>query len=109
MVYEEASWVVGRAVGPSTWITKSSLNFMAKALWMMVCHRLSPMNEDNILSPFQDSMVVGIMEGYEIDLAKLIVREIHNQVVSTNTTLVFSCLLTQICLDQGVPKLSFVD
>lgn len=48
------------------------------------------------------ALVVGIIKGYEIDVDKIISKKIHNWEVSTYTTLAFPCLLTQICLNEGV-------
>lgn len=44
---EDVQWVVG----PSTYINKASLSFVAKAWWTLVCHWLIPTMGDNILSP----------------------------------------------------------
>lgn len=77
--------------------------FLEKAWWALVRHHLSPTNGDNILSPNRATLVPKIMKGYEIDIAKIIAREIHDWVVSTETILTFPCLLMQqLCLDEGV-------
>lgn len=80
-------------VGPSTWITKGSLNFATKAWRTLVHHRLSPTNGDNMLSPERATLVIGIIEGYDIDVAKIIARDIRDWAVSTGTTLAFPCIL----------------
>lgn len=49
---------------------------------------------DNVLSLDRAILVVGIMDGYGIDVARLISREVRNWVVSIYTTLAFPCLLT---------------
>lgn len=43
-----------------------------------MCHRLSPTYGDNVLCPKRSALVVGNMDGNEIDIAELIVREICN-------------------------------
>lgn len=60
---------------------------------------------DNVLSPDRASVVVGIMVGYDIDVSKIMDREIRDWVVNTDTTLTFSSLLTQIFQEGGVPKI----
>lgn len=65
------------------------MNFMAKELWTLVRHRLCPINRDNVLSLDHAALVAGIMAGYDIDMAKLIAREIYNQEVSTDIVLAF--------------------
>lgn len=61
---------------------KSSMKILAMACWTLVHHRLSPIYGDNVLSPYIDSLVVSIIEGYDIDIAMLITREIHDRVVA---------------------------
>lgn len=48
----------------------------------------------NILSSYKAELVDGIMVGYEIYIANIIVREIRDQATSTKTSLTFSYLLT---------------
>lgn len=50
-----------------------------KGLMNVCVHRLSPIYGDNMLSLDRAALVAGIIEVYEIDVAKLIVREIHNR------------------------------
>lgn len=52
-------------------------------------HHLSPTNRDNLMSPGRASLVVGIIEGCEIDIAKIIAWDIRDQSISTNTDLTF--------------------
>lgn len=63
-------------VGSSTKIMKGVLNFKAKSWWTLVRHRLSPTMTNNVLSPDRATLVTGIMEGYEIDIAKILMRDI---------------------------------
>lgn len=49
------------------------------------------------------------MEGYEINVAKIIARKICDWDVSTNTIHAFPCLLMQICLKEVLPKIAGVD
>lgn len=45
---------------------------------MLVHHRLSTTHGENMLGPDKASLVVGIMVGYEIDVANWIAREIQD-------------------------------
>lgn len=104
-VQEEMPWMVG----PSTQITKGILSFPVKACWTLVHHKLSPIKRDNMLSPDRATLVKGIMDGYEIDITKIIPRYFHDREVSTDTTLAFPYLLTQICPKEGVSEISGVE
>lgn len=55
-------------------IKKSTLNFMAIAWLTIVWHRLCPTYGDNVLIPDRATLIVGIMEGYELNVAQLIFR-----------------------------------
>lgn len=77
----------------STLITKGILSCTAKAWWKLVHYYLSPIKRDNMLSPNRASLVAGIIEGNKIDVVRFIAKEICDRMVSTNTTLTFSCLL----------------
>lgn len=90
---EEASWVASK-VGSSYYITKESLNFIEKAWWTVLHHMLSPTYGENLLSSNRPTLIISIIEGYEFDVAKWIEIEIHNWMVSPDTVLIFSCLLT---------------
>lgn len=89
-------------MGMANQITKTRLNFIDKLWWTLLQHRLISTMGDNVLTD-RTVLVAGIMEGYKIDAAKILVKNIHNYVVSTNTNLDFPYLLAQICLDEGIP------
>lgn len=46
---------------------------------MLVLHQLSPTNMENMLSPDRFTLVAGIIEGYKIDVAKIISGEIYDR------------------------------
>lgn len=48
------------------------------------------------------------MEGYEIDVANIIMIKIYDGVVSTDITLAFLCLLKQFYLEEGVLEITTV-
>lgn len=93
--------VVG-GVGALSLIGNGSLKSLAKSWRMLVHQKLSPTFRDSKLSPDQAFLIAGIIEGYELDVAKIIVRDIHDRPVSTDTNMAFLWLLTWICLDMGV-------
>lgn len=62
--------------GPTTRITKGTLNFKAKAWWALVWHKPSPTMGDNMLKPDIASLFAGIIEGYEINVSNILAREI---------------------------------
>lgn len=68
---------------------------------MLVRHRLSTTKGENMLSHDRAALVAGNMKGYDINIAKIIMRDIYNREVSTVTNLEFLYLLTQICLEEG--------
>lgn len=49
------------------------------------------------------------MKCYDINVANIIARGICDREVSTDTTLSFPCLLTQICLEKGTLEILVVD
>lgn len=53
----------------------------------MVHYILSPTKGENIIILDRATLVMGIIEGYEIYIGKIIDREIHDRAVSTDTTL----------------------
>lgn len=52
-------------------------------------HRLSRIDGNNILSPNRALLVAGIIEGYEINIAKIISGKIYDRAISTDTILEF--------------------
>lgn len=77
ILQKEAPWEAGD-VGSSSWIMMGSLNILEKAWWTLGHNRLSITYGDNVLIPDKAALVMGIMEGYEIDIAKLIERKIYH-------------------------------
>lgn len=95
--------------GPFNTITKGTLSFAAKAWWMLVWHKLSSTKGDNVSIYDRSTLVADIMEGYEIDVAKIIAKEICDQDVSLDTSLAFLYLLRQLFLEEGVPEIPGID
>lgn len=89
MMREETPCVVG----PLTQIRKGTLIFVAMAWWVLFGYRLSLTIRDNTLSPDRVALVTRIIEGYDINVAKILSREIHDRVLSTNINLALPFLL----------------
>lgn len=102
---EYVPWVVSS----SSQIMKGRLNFATKSWLTLVRHRLGPTIGDNTFSPNKATLIVGILEENDIDIAKIITCEIQDRVMSTGTSLAFLCLMTKICLDNRVPIIPEVD
>lgn len=74
-----------------------------------ILHKLIQKTGDNFLIPDRAALVVGFMDLYGIHIPNIIVREICNRDMSTNTSLDFPCMLVKFCLDDMVLVLSNVD
>lgn len=61
---EEVLYIIEEGGPSSQLITRVSVNFVAKAWWILVRHRLYPTYEDNIISPNRAALVNGIMASY---------------------------------------------
>lgn len=96
--YEESP----RVVSPYTQISKASLISMAMAWQTYVWHQLIPNIGDNILSLDETTLVTGIIKGDEIDILQILVREIRDLDISTNTSFSFPSFFMQIFLDEQV-------
>lgn len=81
--------------GPSSqWIMKGILSFVKKGWWTFVNHRLNPTYGENSLSPDRASLAAGVMESYDIYVARLIAREIYERAVRIDIAMAFPYLLT---------------
>lgn len=69
---ENILWVVGA----SYYIIKGSLNFVVKSWWILVCHKLGLIFEAKILTLDRSALVPSIMDGNEINIYKILAREI---------------------------------
>uniref|UniRef100_M1DCU9 Integrase core domain containing protein n=1 Tax=Solanum tuberosum TaxID=4113 RepID=M1DCU9_SOLTU len=95
---EHAKWVAAPRLG----IRKATLNFVAKFFLLLVRNRVSPTKSDNQLTWDIAIMVAALVAGVEIDLARMLLAEIHERAFKTSTTYPFPCLIFQLCRDSGV-------
>uniref|UniRef100_M1DWY2 Integrase core domain containing protein n=1 Tax=Solanum tuberosum TaxID=4113 RepID=M1DWY2_SOLTU len=96
---ERAEWVATPQLG----IRKATLNFVAKFFWLLVRNRVSPTKADNQLTWDRSVMVAALVEGVEIDFARMLLAKIHERAFKTSTTYPFPCLIFKLCRDSGVP------
>ncbi|MCD7465722.1 hypothetical protein HAX54_001810 [Datura stramonium] len=101
---EGAEWVTSRKP-----IYKASLNFLSMSWWSIVRHCLTPIVNDNALSGERAALVACIMYEYLLNIPRIIAIEIRERVVKENTTLPFSSLIYQLCMDFGVPFFPDID
>ncbi|KAG5594966.1 hypothetical protein H5410_036198 [Solanum commersonii] len=96
---ERAEWVATPRLG----ILKATLNFVAKFFCLLVRNIVSPTKADNQLPWDRAVMVAALVAGVEIDVACMLLAEIHERAFKTSTTYPFPCLIFHLCRDSGVP------
>ncbi|MCD9643003.1 hypothetical protein HAX54_030101 [Datura stramonium] len=96
---EEAEWVTG-----GKQVTKNSLNFIAKARWTLVRHRLAPTINDNTSSADREALVACLMYLYPINIPRIIADEIRDQAVGVSTTIPFPSIVFRLCMEEEVPR-----
>ena len=58
-----------RVTEPKGAIKKDNLTFMAKFLWLIVCHYLPPTAADNIVTWYLAVLMAVMIAGFEVDFA----------------------------------------
>ena len=61
------------------------------------------MSGDNILTWDRVVLVATLVDGLEINFAKLLIMVIHERDFKASTTYPFACLIFHLCGDAGVP------
>lgn len=90
-------------------IIKGSLSFPARFWWAVVRFRIWPTLADNTLTPKQTVLVSSILDGYNIEWARLIVEHIHESVLQRATLIPFLVLIYKLCIDSKVEILHHQD
>ncbi|TMW93418.1 hypothetical protein EJD97_011729, partial [Solanum chilense] len=72
---EGADWVTK----PKGAITKANLTFTAKFLWLIICHFISPMAADNIVTWDHTVLIAAMVAGFEVDFAWLLQAVMHER------------------------------
>uniref|UniRef100_M1DYV8 Integrase core domain containing protein n=1 Tax=Solanum tuberosum TaxID=4113 RepID=M1DYV8_SOLTU len=64
---------------------------------------VSPMQADNVLTWDFTVMVSALVAGFEMDISRMIITEIHERAFKATITYPFPCLIFQLYRDSGVP------
>ena len=96
---EGADWVTE----PKGAIKKANLIFIAKFLWLLVRHCLSPTAADNIVTWDRAVLMVMMIAGFKVDFAWLLQAVMHERAFKVTTTYPFTCMIFALCWTAGVP------
>ena len=96
---EGADWVTKRKGA----IKKANLTFIAKFLWLLVCHSLSPTDADNIVTWDRVVLMAAMIAEFEVDFTWLLQAVMHERAFKFTTTYPFSCMIFALCRSAGVP------
>ena len=96
---EGADWVTE----PKGAIKKANLTFVAKFLWLLVRHCLSPTVADNIVTWDRAVLIAAMIDGFEVDFAWLLQAVMHERAFKVTTTYPFPCMIFALCRTAGVP------
>ena len=96
---EGADWVTE----PKGAIKKANLTFVAKFLWLLVRHCLSPTAADNIVTWDRAVLMAAMIAGFEVDFAWLLQAVMHERAFKVTTTYPFPCMIFSLCRSAGVP------
>ena len=78
---------------PRCLIKKTNLTFAAKFFCLLVCHLLSPVAADNILTWEREVLVASLVDGLEINFARLLIIVIHERDFTSSITYPFTCMI----------------
>ena len=96
---EGADWVTE----PKGAIKKANLMFVAKFLWLLVRHCLSPTAADNIVTWDRVLLIAAMIARFEVDFAWLLQAVMHERAFKVTTTYPFLCMIFTLCRTAGVP------
>ena len=88
---------------PKGVIRKANLTFMAKFLWLIVRHCLSPTTADNIVTWDRVVLMTAMIVGFEVDFAWLLQTVMHERDFKVTTTYPFLCMIFSLCRSTSVP------
>ena len=71
---------------PRGLIKKANLRFAAKFIWLVILHRLSPTDANNILTWDRAILDGAMVTGFEIDISRLLLSVIHERDFKSSTT-----------------------
>ena len=84
-------------------IKKANLTFIAKFLWLLVPHCLSPTATDINITWDREVLMAAIIAGFELDIAWLLQAVMHERAFKVTTTYPFPCMIFYLCRFVGVP------
>ena len=73
-------------IDPNGAIKKDNLTFTVMFLWLIVCHCLSPIAADNIVTWDRAVLMAVMIAGFEVDFAWLLQPVIHERAFKVTTT-----------------------
>ena len=88
---------------PKGAIKKANLTFVAKFLWLLVRHCLSPTAADNIITWDRAVLMAVMIAEFEVDFAWLLQAVMHERAFKVTTTYPFPCMIFALCRSAGVP------
>lgn len=81
---------------------KVTLDFVVKFFLLLVQHCIHPKNVGNVLTWDRAVFVEAMVEGLEIDYARVVITMIHERGFKTSTTYPIACLIFQLSRESGV-------
>ena len=84
-------------------IKKANLTFVARFLWLLICHCLSPTAADNIVTWDRAVLKAAMIARFQVDFAWLLQAVMHERAFKVTTTYPFPCMIFAICRTAGVP------
>ena len=88
---------------PKGAIKKANLMFVAKFLWLLVRHCLSPTAADNIVTWDRTLLIAAMIAEFEVDFAWLLQAVMYEREIKVTTTYPFPCMIFALCRSAGVP------
>ena len=77
--------------------------FVAKFLWLLFRHCLSPTTVDNIVTWDRAVLMAAMIVGFEVDFAWFLQVVMHERAFKVTTTYPFPCMIFAFCKSVGVP------
>ena len=88
---------------PNGAIKKANLTFVAKFLWLLVRHCLSPTAADNIVTWDRAVLMTAMITGFEVDFSWLLQAVMHERAFKVTTIYPFPCIIFALWRTAGVP------
>ena len=76
---------------------------MAKFLWLLNRHCLSPIVADNIVTLDRVVLMAAMISGFKVDFTWLLQTFMHKRAFKDTSTYPFPCMIFALCRSIGVP------